>query len=194
MLVEDDSMVRGWVRLALEGSEFRIVGEAPTVAVALELVERRRPDVLLVDYHLPDGVGIELVRELRTRGVPTPAVVMTANMQSGFNERAREAGAQATVLKTGSADDLIVALRIAAEGGSSFDLRHPRRQAGRAALSPRERDSLRLVAGGSTNKEVAAELGVSEETVKTLLGRAFAKLGARKRAEAVAEAQRLGLL
>ena len=188
MLVEDDSMVRGWVRLALEGSEFRIVGEAPTVAVALELVERRRPDVLL------DGVGIELVRELRTRGVPTPAVVMTANMQSGFNERAREAGAQATVLKTGSADDLIVALRVAAEGGSSFDLRHPRRQAGRAALSPRERDSLRLVAGGSTNKEVAAELGVSEETVKTLLGRAFAKLGARKRAESVAEAQRLGLL
>ncbi len=187
-------MVRGWVRLSLEGSEFRLAGEAGNVADALALLERRRPDLLLVDYKLGNDVGTDLIRELRQRGMTTPALLMTANPQRGFNEAARDSGAHGTVLKTGRPDELLKALRAVAVGERAFDARHPPRPPGRAALSPREREVLRLVAAGSTNKEIAATLQVGDETVKTLLARAFAKLGVRRRAEAVAAAHQRGLL
>jgi DNA-binding response OmpR family regulator len=74
LLVEDDAMVRGWVRLSLRNSEFRIAGEACDAAAAVELCTRRAPDLLLVDYRLPDTVGTELVRDLRRQGVAAPAV------------------------------------------------------------------------------------------------------------------------
>lgn len=194
VLVEDDAMVRGWVRLTLEGSEFRLNGEASSAAEALELVPRRVPSVLLVDYRLPDGTGTELVRELRQRGVSSPAVLFTANAERGFNEFARESGAQGTILKTGRSDELLNALRLVAAGETAFDGRHPRRPAGRGPLSPREREVLRLVAAGKTNKEIAGELDVGSETVKTLLARTFAKLGVKRRAEAVEVGHTLGLL
>ena len=194
LLVDDDEMVRGWVRLALEGTEFRIAGEAANSADASDLAARRNPDLLLVDHKLGGEVGTELVRDLRRRGVSAPALVMTANSQGGFNEAAREAGAQGTLLKTGKRAELLEALRAVADGGDAFDGRHPTRPPGRAALSPREREVLRLVAGGATNREIAAELGVGDETVKTMLARAFAKLGVRRRAEAVAAAHERGLL
>jgi DNA-binding NarL/FixJ family response regulator len=194
LVVEDDAMVGGWIRLTLEASEFRLVGVAGSAAEVSELIERRRPSLLLIDYRLPDGVGTELVRDLRRGGVSAPAVIMTANPERGFNEIAREAGAQGSVLKTGSVDDVLDALRAVADGGEAFDGRHPPRAAGRAALSPREREVLRLVARGATNREVAEELGVQAETVKTLIARIFAKLGVRRRAEAVSEAHNRGLL
>lgn len=187
-------MVRGWVRLSLKESEFRVAGEASTYAEAVDLVQSRRPDLLLVDYRLSDGVGTELVKELRLRGARAPAVLMTANVERGFNEAAREAGAQGSVLKTGSKDELLGALRAVRAGGHAFDTRHPRRQVGRAALSPREREVLRLVADGKTNSEIASVLDVGPETVKTLLGRVFTKLGVTRRAEAVSAAHREGLL
>lgn len=194
LVVEDDAMVRGWVALSLRDSEFRVAGEAMDAAQARELIDRRRPRILLVDYRLPDLAGTELIRELRRRGETAPAVVMTANNERGFNESAREAGAQGTVLKTGSRDELLQALRAAVDRRHSFDPRHPQRERGQASLSPREREVLRLVASGSTNRDVAAKLEVSDETVKTLLSRTFAKLGASKRAEAVSIAHDLGLL
>jgi len=119
---------------------------------------------------------------------------MTANEERGFNEAAREAGAQGSVLKTGRIEELAKALRSVLDGERSFDGRHPQRERDRGALSPREREVLRLIAAGSTNKEVAQALGVGDETVKTLLSRTFAKLGVRRRAEAVSEAHRRGLL
>jgi DNA-binding NarL/FixJ family response regulator len=194
LLVEDDAMVRGWVRLSLRNSEFRLAGEAEDAATATELCARRAPDLLLLDYRLPDMVGTELLRELRMQGVAAPAVLMTANGERGMNEAAREAGAQGTVLKTGRADELLLALRLVNDGSDSFDGRHPRRRSGEGALSPRERQVLELVAAGATNREVAAALGLSDETVKTLLGRTFAKLGVRRRAEAVSAAHARGLL
>jgi DNA-binding NarL/FixJ family response regulator len=194
LVVEDDAMVRAWVRLALRDSEFSVAGEAEDAATARQLLERRRPAVLLVDYRLPDKVGTELVRDLRMEGVELPIVVMTANNERGFNEGVRKAGGQGTVLKTGSVDELLATLRGAIGGDPRFDPRHPPADRTRASLSPREREVLRLVAGGATNKAVAAELGVAEQTVKTLIARAFSKLGTSKRAEAVARAHTLGIL
>ena len=194
LIVEDDAMVRDWIRLSLEGSEFRVVGIAHRADEVLDLIERRRPGLLLVDYRLPDAVGTELLRDLRREGIATPTLLMTANEQPGLNEAARDAGAQGTALKTGRIEELLESLRAVAGGGSAFDARHPQRAPGRAALSPREREVLRLVASGSTNKEIAEALAIGGETVKTLLARIFAKLGVRRRAEAVAEAHNRGLI
>jgi len=194
LLVEDDAMVSGWVRMAFESTEIRLAGVAASAAEALALAARRQVDVLLVDYRLPDGRGTELVRDLRLNGVSAPALLMTANAEDGFNEAAREAGAQGTVLKTGSADELVEAIRRVHKGEAAYDARHPRRAAGKTALSPREREVLRLVASGSTNQQIARQLGVGPETVKTLLARTFSKLGVRRRAEAVSAAHDLGLL
>jgi DNA-binding NarL/FixJ family response regulator len=152
------------------------------------------PELLLIDFRLSDGAGTELVRSLRLQGIASPMVLMTAHYEPGFNEAAREAGAQGSVLKTGKADELLQALRNARDGKAAFDARHPVRDPGRAALSPRERSVLRLLAAGKTNRQVADELEIAPETVKTLVSRTFAKLGARRRAEAVARAQKLGLL
>lgn len=194
LLVDDDAMVRSWVRMALEESEFRVVAEAENGSEVEALLEAWPVALLLVDYRLPDGTGTELVRSLRLRGIDTPAVLMTANAENGFNESVRDAAAQGTVLKTGSVESLLEALRRAATGATSFDVRHPRRDARRAALSPREREAMRLVADGATNPQIADKLGVGRETVKTLLSRAFGKLGTTRRAEAVSEAHRQGLL
>lgn len=194
VLVEDDAMVRSWVRLCLRGTEFRLAAEASSAAEALQLVRRRRADLLLVEYRLPDRMGTELVRVLRQQGVSTPALLMTANSERGFNEAVRDAGAQGTVLKTGRSEELLRALRGVSAGKQPFDARYPKRAPGRAALSPREREVLGLVALGRTNREISRTLGVSDETVKTLLGRTFVKLGAHRRAQAVAAAHERGLL
>jgi DNA-binding NarL/FixJ family response regulator len=199
LVVDDDAVVHAWVRLSLEGTEFYVGGEAATADEARALVERRRPKVLLLDFHLGgkgSSSGIDLVRDLRLAGEPAVAVVMTARPEPGLNELARSAGAQGTVLKRGRADDLIEALRTVVDGASTFDPEHPRAQVdqGVIPLSRREREVLGLVAAGATNSEIASDLGIGEETVKTLLARAYSKLGVRRRAEAVAAAHDRGLL
>ena len=193
LVVEDDAIVREWVRLALEGSEFAVGGEAPTTAAALDLVGRRRADLLLVDHRLPDHLGTELVRQLRRSGNWTPAVIVSARAEPGLNESAREAGAQGAVLKRGSVQELLDALRRVVRGEEAFDPSHPRRPPRRVALSPREREVVQLLMTGATNREISEQLGIGTETVKTLLSRAYEKLGVKRRAEAVAVAHELGI-
>ncbi len=194
LIVDDDAIVREWVRGSLADSEFGVAGEAATADEALRLSAVRRFDVILIDYRLPGRSGLDLIRELRGSGQAAPAVLITAVAETGLNERAREAGAQGTALKSSSRDDLLAALRAAVEGVPRFAGLHPERPHGERPLAPRERDVLRLVAVGKTNPEVAAELGMSAETVKTLLERIYDKLGVRRRAEAAVAAQRRGLL
>jgi DNA-binding NarL/FixJ family response regulator len=194
LLIDDDPIVRAWVRLAIEGTEFRLIGEAGSVQEARELLGRRRPHVFLVDHRLPDGLGPDFVRELRQAGDTTPALMMTATPQAGLNEAARMAGANGSVLKSGAIPALLDALRIVRRGGESFDFRHPRRPSGQVPLSPREQEVLERVAAGETNQQIAEALSISSETVKTLLARLNAKLGTSRRAEAVAEAHRRNLL
>jgi DNA-binding NarL/FixJ family response regulator len=119
---------------------------------------------------------------------------MTASAERGLNERAREAGLQACVVKHSDAELFLDILRQVYAGETVFDIAHPRRPAGEAQLSPRESAALALVAHGMTNREVAVELGLATETVKTLLERAYRKLGAKRRAEAVFAAQQRGLV
>jgi DNA-binding NarL/FixJ family response regulator len=193
VVVEDDAMVREWVRAALEPSEFALAGVASSAEEGRDLIRRRRPQLVLLDYRLPDRLGTDLVRDLRLEGEGVPVVVMSANPEPGLNEAARGAGAQGSSLKSGRIDELLDTLRRVRDGGTAFDTRHPRRRAG-AALSPREREVLTLVARGATNREVAEQLAIGEQTVKTLLARTFAKLGVSRRSEAVAAAYKAGLL
>jgi DNA-binding NarL/FixJ family response regulator len=195
MVVDDDAIVRDWVRQALGGSEFRIAGEAGTAGEALEMLRRRHADVLLTDHWLADDqLGTELVRAFRREGMKLPVVLMTAHPERGLNEVAREVGIQASIVKSSDAGGLVDALRSVVEGRGFFDPQHPKRKEGEAPLAPRERDVIRLVAEGKTNRQVAAELGIGEETVKTLLERAYTKLGANRRADAVLEARRRGVV
>jgi two-component system response regulator DesR len=192
--VEDDAIVRAWVRLALEDSEFTVAGEAPTIAAARELIARRRVDLLLVDQRLPEKFGTEFVRELRRDGEVTPAVIIAARAERGLNETAREAGAQGSILKRGSEEELLGALRRVVAGEDAFDPRHPRRAAAASALSPRERQVVRLLTTGATNRQISEELGIGAETVKTLISRSYSKLGVTRRAEAIAAAHEQGIL
>jgi len=194
VLIEDDPMVRRWVEHSLEDTEFRIAGHAETCDDGVALAVRLQPDLLLLDNRLPDAPGTEALRRLRREGIGAPALMMTARREPGFNEQAREAGAQGALLKSGSAAELLTALRTIRAGELAFDSRHPPRPAGQRALTPAERATLRLLSGGATNKEIAQRLNVSDETVKTLLSRAYSKLGVRGRAEAVRAAYERGLL
>jgi DNA-binding NarL/FixJ family response regulator len=194
LLVDDDAIVRSWLRASLAGSEFRVAGEAATLDAAVDLLARRHIDVLLVDFHLAGTSGVELLRDLRGRGILTAAVVMTASPEPGLNETAREAGAQGVMLKSARPEDMLAALRAVAAGESSFDPAHPPRPTTLAPLGRREREVLTLIGSGLTNREIAERLELGEETVKTHLERVYAKLGVSRRAEAVAAAHRLGLL
>lgn len=189
LLAGEQSTLRAWVKLALADTELRVAGEAASAEETVRLIAEHEPDLLLVE-----AAGLELVREVRARGVSVPAVVISPSPQRGFNENAREAGAQGTVLATGSVGGLLAALRAGLRGESSFDAGHPRRPSGRTALSRRERDVLRLAAHGATNREIAGELEIGDQTVKTLLARSFVKLGVSRRVDAVAAARGLGLL
>jgi DNA-binding NarL/FixJ family response regulator len=194
LVVEDDAIVRAWVRLALKGSEFSVSGEASTSAAALDLLARRRSELLLIDHRLPDRFGVELIRHLRQTGDRTPAVLIAARAEPGLNEAAREAGAQGSVLKRGSQEELLAALRRVVKGDEAFDPSHPRRIAGRGRLSPREREVIELLATGATNREISERLEISAETVKTLLTRIYGKLGVSRRAEAIAAVHEHGIL
>jgi DNA-binding NarL/FixJ family response regulator len=193
LVVEDDAIVREWVRLAFEGSEFSVGGEAATTTDALDLIGRRRADLLLVDHRLPDFLGTDLIRQIRQGGNQTPAVIVSARAEPGLNELAKEAGAQGAVVKRGSVEELLDALRRVFHGEKTFDPSHPRRPPRRVALSPREREVVHLLMTGATNREISEQLGIGAETVKTILSRSYEKLGVKRRAEAVAVAHELGI-
>jgi len=195
VLVEDDDLVRAWLAASLSDTEFRISGEARSVESAIELLGRRRADLLLVDYHLGGATGLELVRRLRATGNLTPAILMTAHAATGMNEAAREAGAQASMIKQVARDAMLNQMRVVVRGGvGSFDPEHPKRPDGQRSLAPREREILGLIAAGLTNRQIAEELALSAETIKTYIERIYGKLGVHRRAEAVAEGTRRGLL
>ena len=193
-VVDDDPIVRAWVHDSFDQSEFRVEGEAETASEAAILCRERQADVLLIDEWLGDELGTDLLRTLRQQDLLLPALITSASKVRGLNETAREAGAQGSLRMSAQPEKLLAALRDIAAGRESFDDDHPRRAPGQRSLSAREREVLQHVASGATNREIATSLGVSLETVNTLLDRVRLKLGVHRRAEAVAEARRLALI
>lgn len=194
LVLDDDPLVRAWLRSALRTTEFRLAAEAATPAEAQSLLERRKIDLLLVDLRLDRDLGTDFIRRLRVAGNDQPIVLMTSAAQRGANEQAHEAGAQASIVKSADRDELLTCLRAVAAGGSVFDPSHPPRASDDRPLTRREREILALLADGRTNPEIAEQLGLGVESVKTYVERIFGKLGVRRRTEVAAAARRRGWL
>ena len=195
-------IVRRGVRGLLEAErDIRVIGEAGTASDALASIPALRPDVAVLDVRLPDGDGVSVCREVRSR-VPEVACLMF----TGFSgEEAMldsiMAGAAGYVLKQIHGSDLIGAVRTVASGQSLLDPSAASQLMARlraeadghhrlAGLSPRERATLELIGECLTNRQIGSRLGISEKTVKNYVSTLFAKLGVRQRTQAVAYAVR----
>jgi DNA-binding NarL/FixJ family response regulator len=209
LLVDDQPLVRAGLRRILEPTDaVTVVGECEDGDQVVEAVERLRPDVVVMDVRMPRVDGAEATRRLRQRAGAPPVLVLTTFDDDETVAAALGAGAAGFVLKDAPGEDIVRATVTVARGDSWLDpqvagrvieayrrVAGPRRgRPGVGQLTRRERDVLRLVGRGGTNAEVAAELSVSEATVKSHLGSILTKLGLRDRAAAIVLAHDEGLV
>ncbi|WP_338089852.1 response regulator transcription factor [Nonomuraea basaltis] len=201
LIVDDHPVVRDGLR-GMFGADprFEVVGEAADGAEAVAAGERLRPDVILMDLRMPGTDGVAAIRELAKRGVPSRVLVLTTYDTDSHVLPAIEAGATGYLLKEAPRAELVRAVEAAARGQAVLSPTVATRLLGQvrkpapAPLSQRELEVLELIAQGSTNREAAKRLFISETTVKTHLLHVYAKLGVNDRAAAVAAAFSRGYL
>lgn len=200
LVVDDHEVVRqGLVALLDRRESFQVVAEAGTVAEAVEMAHRHRPDLVIMDVRLPDGSGIEACREIRAELPATRVVMLTSYPDEEAVFSAIIAGASGYLLKQVRARDLVSALEAVGRGESLLDpavtekvLERVRRiattpyQDELAQLTQQEQRILLLVAEGKTNKEIAAEVFLSDKTVKNYVSSILSKLNLQRRAQAAA--------
>ncbi len=198
LVVDDHALLRtGVANIINQEPDLRVVAEAGTGAEAVAAYERHRPDVVLLDLRMPVMEGVEVVRRIREFAPQARVIVLTTYDTDDEIARALKAGAKAYVLKDISADDLISCIRTVLAGRTYLAPAAAAKLAEgatRVQLTPREMTTLRLMADGKANKEIARDLRISERTVKTHLGHLFEKLGVASRTEAVKVASRRGLV
>ncbi len=204
VIAEDHQIVREGLRLFLDAQpDMEVVAEAANGRQALEAVQQYHPDVLLLDLLMPEMDGLAVLRALPQVAPETSVLVLTSASEDRLVLPAVRAGATGYVLKTVSSAELAEAVRKVARGEPVLHpeitrmlMREVRRGPGAVAgekLTQRELEVLSLLAHRLTNKEIAAELGVSETTVKTHVRNILQKLGVRTRAEAARYAREQGL-
>lgn len=201
VLVDDHDLIRQGLRRAFElDDDFHVLGEAGSIAAAREVIAQYDPDVAIIDLRLPDGTGLDLVREVRNGNASIGLVVLTMYAGDEHLFGALEAGASAFVPKDAEADDVLAAARHAAASPLAFsaaDLAGAmkrRLQPTGPQLSPREKDVLQLLADGLAVAGIARRLYISESTAKTHISKLYDKLGAGNRAQAIMTAVRQGLV
>ncbi len=208
-LVEDQTLVREGLRTLLElAGEVEVVGEAVDGEEALRLIPELRPDVVLLDLRLPRRDGLQVLEALHAARQLPPTIVLTTFDEDELLLQALRAGAKGYLLKDVSLEQLVEAIREVAAGRTAFQpgitarvvealprlgaeipaLERPE------ALSEREVEVLRLVAGGYSNREIASALNLAEGTVKNHISSILSKLGVRDRTRAVLKAVELGVL
>lgn len=202
-LVDDHTVLRQGLHLILEEVEdMKVVGEAGTGADALNMIPAADPDVVLLDIHLPDMSGVEVAKGLKARGVRAHIIILTVSDRHHDLVEAIRAGARGYLLKSSDAEQVIHAIRQVNLGGTVLPPNVVQRAFAAAHTPPshtsnlteREVEVLRLIARGLGNKEIAARLSLSENTVKTHVRNILSKLNARSRAEAAAYAAKIGLI
>ncbi|MFI6813152.1 response regulator [Nonomuraea sp. NPDC050328] len=203
VLADDEDLIRAGLRIIIDAEpDLRVVGEAADGAQVLPIVRRERPDVVLMDVRMPGLDGIQATARLAAMDEPPKVLVVTTFENDDYVYDALRAGADGFLLKRTRPDDLLQAIRLVAAGESLlFPASIRRLAAGRARsaaplerLTEREGEVLRLMTRGLSNGEIAAELVVGPETVKTHVGNVLAKLGARDRTQAVIAAYESGFV
>jgi len=209
LLADDQRMVRAGFRMILSSEpDLEVVGEASDGLEAVDLARVLHPDVVLMDIRMPRLNGIDATAHLQSLAEPPRVLVLTTFNLDQYVYEALKAGASGFLLKDAPEGQLLAAIRTVVEGVALFapevtrqlvdTLARPRPPASTpaelAALTPRELQVLRLVAGGLSNLEVAHELHLTESTVKTHVARILAKLGLTSRTQAVVVAYESGLI
>jgi DNA-binding NarL/FixJ family response regulator len=206
MIVDDHNLVREGLKSMFDGgNEIEVVAEAGSGEEALEILEDVAPDVILMDISMPGMNGIQATREIREKDPAVKVVILTMLDQEGYVYEAVKAGATGYMLKNTSSDELLEAIETVHQGKA---LLHPDATAQLLkefvtlaenrtkdyGLSNREMEVLQLLSEGKTNKQIAKDLWISEQTVKTHVAHIFEKLGTSDRTETVAHALRSGLV
>jgi two-component system nitrate/nitrite response regulator NarP len=189
LIADDHPMIAHAIEMLLRGSRYSLTGRAQTGADALAQVKRLDPDLVLLDVHMPDGTGIDVLRQLREKG-KRRVVLLTADIDDQLLLAADSLEADGLVLKTADPALWLDCLDHVLSGRRWIDpeigerLKQLKERASDlTALAPRERRLVALVRRGLKNREIAAELGVTEGTVKVYLHTLFEKLGVSNRTE-----------
>ena len=201
-VLDDQEIVRRGVRCLLEAEpDIRVVGEAGTASSALARIPALRPDVAVPDVRLPDGDGVSVCREIRSRAPGVACLMLTAFSDDEALLGAIMAGAAGYVLKQVRGSDLVGAVRTVASGQSLLNPRAASQLLTRlrdkatgpdqlAVLTPHERSVLELIGEGLTNRQIGERLLIAEKTVKNYVSALFRKLGLEQRTQAAAYATR----
>ncbi len=189
LLAEDHVMMRqGLVAMLRGAADLEVVAEAGDGEEALARIEALRPRVAVLDVAMPGMTGIEVARKVRDLGLATAVVLLSMHRESEFVRAGLDAGASGYVLKTAETSELVEAIRVAAQGDVYLSPQvtpatalgaRAAPAAGAPALTPRERDVLRLLARGLSTKEIAWALGIGVRTVDTHRADLMDKLGIR---------------
>jgi DNA-binding NarL/FixJ family response regulator len=206
-VVDDHAIVRAGLRLVLEADpDFEIVGEAETAAAALDLVRRERPDVALIDINLPDDSGLRVAAEITTTDPSVRLLILSVHDDPEIVRESVRLGAHGYLRKDTTPADLRAAIRAVHNGDAFFSpsvartLAEALRDQGTPVseslerLTERERDVLTRVARGLSNKEIAADLGISVRTVESHRDSLMRKTGLRNAAALTRFALEAGLL
>lgn len=198
LVVDDHALLRtGVANIINQETDLEVVAEAGNGVEAIDAYERFKPDVVLLDLRMPVMEGVEAVRRIRESDPKARVIVLTTYDTDDEIARALKAGAKAYALKDISADQLVGCIRDVLAGKTYIAPAAAAKLAEgvtRVRLTPRELATLRLMADGKANKEIASDLAISERTVKTHLGHLFEKLGVTSRTEAIKVATRRGLV
>lgn len=201
LIVDDHELLRAGLELIFEtAADIEVVGTAADGQNGLEKVRALKPDFVLTDIRMPKLDGIALIKQLHVEAPKLPVVVLTTFDDQKPIQEAMQLGAKGFLLKDADKDTILNVIRGAIKGetfiepriaGKAFAASSPESE---IDLSPREHQILTEVAEGYHSKEIAADIGVSERTVKSHLTSIYNKLGVFSRAEAVAKALQLGLI
>jgi len=210
LLVDDQALMRMGMSMVLgQADGMRVVGEAASGESAIERVRALKPDVVLMDVRMPGMDGIEATRVIARDHPASSVIILTTFDLDEYALGGLNAGASGFLIKDTPAAELVQAVRTVADGDAIVSPRITRRllEIHRSAMAPtdadsnahasltdRERDVLLGIARGLSNTEIAADLFLSESTVKTYVGRVLAKLGVRDRVHAVIHAYQSGLV
>jgi len=207
LIVDDHLVVREGLKMLIETSDkYAIVGEAENGRMAIDLVEKLKPDVILMDLYMPVMSGLEAIKEMGRTNPGIPIIILTTYNEDQLMMEGIEAGAKGYLLKDTNVENLFESIDSAIRGEALLQPEITERiknyktkllkdqSKAKVVLTQKELTILQAVARGSTSKEIAYDIGIAERTVKSKLTSIYNKLGVDSRTEAVAVAIQSGIL